>query len=317
MTEIHKDPISALHASYSEQRIPVNDEVSLRVVSWEPKGNDAGSPIVFVAGWVSVVAGWGEFLYALTRKHPVYYIETREKKSAVIRKRRLHTDDFRMERFAEDLITTCSEIPIDMEEAVLSGSSLGATVLLEALKHERLNAKGLFLVGPASEFHIPFALRWMPYLFPSSAYHVVKHFVVWYFRKFRVNVEKEPEQMRRYENTILSAHPLRIKLSGRAFMHYRVWPALDTVKVPTRIAYASSDKLHASDDMTRMVETIRTADLLPCESNKYMHSAPLAEDVCRFVSELEGGRPAREGRNRAGNDRPSERTLDLQEPNVP
>jgi len=317
MSDVFKDPISAHHASFSEQRIRVSEEVSLRVVSWQPKEVDGGSPIVFVAGWVSIVAGWAEFLSALTRKHPVYYIETREKKSAEIRKSRLRTDDFRMEKFAEDVITACSRLPIDMEEAILSGSSLGATVLLEALKHERLKAKGLFLVGPASEFHVPFALRWMPYLFPSPAYHFVKHFIVWYFRKFRVNVEKEPEQMRRYENTILSAHPLRIKLSGRAFMHYQVWPNLEAVKAPARIAYASTDMLHASNDMTRMAETIQRADLLPCESNKYMHSAPLAEDVCRFVAELQGGRPAQEGRNREGNDRPSKRTLHLQEPGVP
>jgi len=312
-----KDPISSHHASFSEQRIRVNEEVSLRVVSWQPKNDDAGSPIVFVAGWVSIVSGWADFLHALTRKHPVYYIETREKKSAEFRKSRLRTEDFRMEQFAEDLITACSGLPIDMEEAILSGSSLGATALLEALKHERLKAKGVFLVGPASEFRIPFGLRWMPYLFPSPAYHVVKHFVVWYFRKFRVNVKKEPEQMRRYENTILSADPLRIKLSGRAFMHYQVWPDLETVKAPARIAYASTDKLHASDDMTRMAETIQTADLLPCESNKYMHSAPLAEDVCRFVSELEGCRPAREAHSGKGQHRPSEKTLDLQEPGGP
>ena len=317
MAETHKDPISALHASFSEQRIRVSEQVSLRVVSWQPKNDDAGSPIVFVAGWVSIVAGWADFLHALTRKHPVYYIETREKKSAEIRKSRLRTDDFQMERFAEDVITACSGLPINMEEAIVSGSSLGATVLLEALKHERLKARGMFLVGPASEFHVPFALRWMPYLFPSPAYHVVKHFIVWYFRKFRVNVEKEPEQMHRYENTILSAHPLRIKLSGRAFMHYQVWPDLEAVKTPARIAYASSDKLHASDDMTRMAETIQTADLLPCESNKYMHSAPLAEDLCRFVSELEGGRPAREARIGDGQARPSERIQDTQEPGVP
>jgi pimeloyl-ACP methyl ester carboxylesterase len=317
MSNQFRDPISAHHASFSEQRIRVNEEVSLRVVSWQPKNDDSGSPIVFVSGWVSIVAGWAEFLHALTRKHPVYYIETREKKSAEIRKSRLRADDFRMERFAEDVITACSRLPVDMEEAIVSGSSLGATVLLEALKHERLKAKGVFLVGPACKFHVPFALRWMPYLFPSPAYHVVKHFVVWYFRKFRVNVEKEPEQMRRYQNTILSAHPLRIKLSGRAFMRYQVWPELETVKAPTRIACASTDKLHASDDMTRMAETIQTADLLPCESNKYMHSAPLAEDVCHFLSELQGGRPAREAHSGEGMDRPSQRTLDLQDPGGP
>jgi pimeloyl-ACP methyl ester carboxylesterase len=317
MSDLLRDPISAHHASFSEQRIPVNKEVSLRVVSWQPKNDDAGSPIVFVAGWVSTVAGWAELLYALTQKHPVYYIETREKKSAEIHKNRLRTDDFRMERFTEDVITACSRLPIDMEEAIVSGSSLGATVLLEALKHERLKAKGVFLVGPACEFRVSFALRWMPYLFPSPAYRVVKHFIVWYFRHFRVNVEKEPEQMQRYENTILSAHPLRIKLSGRAFMHYQVWPDLETVKAPTRIAYAPSDKLHASDDMTRMAETIQTADLLPCESNKHMHSARLAEDIGRFLADLEAREPAREPASGTATDQPTESTPDLQEPTVP
>jgi hypothetical protein len=69
--------------------------------------------------------------------------------------------------------------------------------------------------------------------------------------------------------------------------------------------------------MTRMAETIQTADLLPCESNKYMHSAPLAEDVCRFVSELQSGRPAPEAHRGEGKDRPSQRTLDLQDPGGP
>jgi hypothetical protein len=132
-----------------------------------------------------------------------------------------------------------------------------------------------------------------------------------------VDVEKEPEQMRRYENTILSAHPLRIKLSGRAFMHYQVWPDLETVKVPTRIAYASTDKLHASDDMTRMAETIRTADLLACESNKYMHSTPLAEDACRFVSELKEGIAFRETQGTTGTNRPADRAHGPQEQGLP
>jgi pimeloyl-ACP methyl ester carboxylesterase len=317
MAEIFRDPISAHHASYSERKIPVSEKASIRVVSWQPKNGERGCPIVFVAGWVSVVSGWSEFLYALSQKHPVYYIETREKKSAVIDKNRMRTDDFRMERFAHDVITACSELPIDMEEAILSGSSLGATVLLETMKRERLKARGAFLIGPASEFRIPWFLTWMPYLFPSPAYRIVRHFIVWYFRKFRVDVEKEPEQMQRYEKTILSAHPLRIKLSGRAFMRYKVWPDLETVRVPTRIAYASSDTLHASETISRMAQTIQQADLLPCESNRYMHSAPLAEDVGRFIMDLEACQPAREMRSVRTPDRTAEGGQDFQEPTLP
>jgi pimeloyl-ACP methyl ester carboxylesterase len=317
MKERFIDPISAHHASFSEHMIPADEDVSLRVVSWQPKSDDAGCPVVFVAGWVSVVSGWAEFLHALAKKHPVYYIETREKKSAHIRRKRLRPADFCMDCFARDLINVCSELPIDIKDSIVSGSSLGATVLLEAMKHERLNAKGAFLVGPASEFRVPLLLRWIPYLLPSRTYHFVKHFIVWYFRRFRVNVQKEPEQMRRYENTILSAHPLRIKLSGRAFMPYHVWPDLETVKAPTRIAYASTDKLHASDAMTRMADTIQWADLLPCESNKYMHSAPLAEDLARFITELEAVEPTGQTSGSAGNNRPAGKGLDLHDSDIP
>jgi pimeloyl-ACP methyl ester carboxylesterase len=266
---------------------------------------------------VSIVDGWAEFLYALSQKHPVYYLETREKRSAKINKKRLSANDLRMERFSQDVITACSKLPIDMEETIVSGSSLGATVLLEALKHQQLKAKGAFLVGPADEFHIPWLLAWMPYLFPSAAYYMVRHFIVWYFRRFRVNVEEEPEQMKRYENTILSAHPLRIKLSGRAFMRYQVWVDLETVRVPTRIAYAATDKLHAPDTITRMGNTLEHADLLPCESNKYMHSAPLAEDLCRFIEEVNARAPAREVSGHRETGRPVESGLDHQEPTVP
>jgi len=316
MAEIFRDPISVDHASYAERKVMVDEGVNLRVVSWQPKNDEAGCPIVFVAGWVSVVAGWAEFLHSLTKKHPVYYIETREKKSAEIRKSRLRTADFRMDRFAQDVITACSELPIDMEESIVSGSSLGATVLLEALKHQRLKVKGAFLIGPASEFRIPWFLAWMPYLFPSPAYYLVRHFIVWYFRHFRVNVKEEPEQMQRYENTILSAHPLRIKLSGRAFMRYQVWPDLETVRAPTRIAYASSDKLHASQTISRMANTIRQADLLPCESNKYMHSAPLADDVRKCIADMKTFLAAREISRVGATDRTAGAGHDLQEPTV-
>lgn len=313
MSEICREPISADHASFSEKKIPVDEHVSLRIVSWQPKDVEPSIPIVFIAGWVSIVAGWSEFIHTLTKEHPVYYIETREKESAEIRKKRLGTEDFSMEVFAQDVITACSRLPIDIEDAIVSGSSMGATVLLEALKHERLKARGTFLIGPTDEFHAPWLFRWVPYVFPASAYHLVKHYIVWHFRHFRVNVEKEPEQMRRYENTILSAHPLRIKLSARAFLRYKVWPQLETVRSPTRIAFASTDKLHASDSITRMAEVLEQADLLPCKSNKYMHSAQLAGDIDRFIIDLETCRPRRATAGNRAVGRSAKNSVDLQE----
>ncbi len=286
------------HARFRRHWAPVDRGVSLRVFSWTPLAGPTGPPIVFVPGWVSVVEGWKDLLHVLTRRHPLVYVETREKQSARFEGRRLRSRDFRIERFAHDLLAVCRHLAVPMEETLYSGSSLGATVILEALKYERLPAKGAFLIGPTCEFHIPLLLRWLPYLLPAFTYHVMKHFVVWYFRHFRVNVEREPEQMRRYEQTILSAHPLRIKLSARAFMHYKVWPDLETVRAPVGIAYAPTDKLHDRAEIVRMGELLSRSSLVPCESNRYMHSAALEREIERFIAGLDGEESGRTVGNR-------------------
>ena len=69
--------------------------------------------------------------------------------------------------------------------------------------------------------------------------------------------------------------------------------------------------------MARMAETIRHADLLPCESNKYMHSAPVAEDLGRFISDLDSFQPTRQASGDTATDRVAENARDLQEPSAP
>ena len=87
------DPIHS-GAAYSERWIAVQDGVELKVREWRP--DDTGQPpLYFVAGWVSVVEGWRPLLEVLVRRRPVIYIETREKRSAKIERRRMRVESFR------------------------------------------------------------------------------------------------------------------------------------------------------------------------------------------------------------------------------
>lgn len=277
------DPIHS-GAAYSERWIAVQDGVELKVREWRP--DDTGQPpLYFVAGWVSVVEGWRPLLEFLVRRRPLVYIETREKRSARIDRRRMRVESFTVQRLADDLCEIARVLEVDRSSAIWFGSSMGSTAILESLKGGRLPARAAFLVGPNATFRFPWWSR--PLLrVPAASYSVAKHLVIWYLRHFRVDARREPDQMRRYERTLNAAEPVRLKLSARAVIGYTLWPGLETIKAPAAIAYASSDVLHAESEAKSIVATLPAGLAIECPSNTYMHRAEVARDIEEFLAGL-------------------------------
>ena len=277
------DPIHS-GAVYTERWVAVQDGVELKVREWRP--DDTGQPpLYFVAGWVSVVEGWRPLLEVLVRRRPLVYIETREKRSARIDRRRMQVESFTVQRLADDLCEIARVLEVDRSSAIWFGSSMGSTAILESLKGGRLPARAAFLVGPNAAFRIPWWSRPMLRV-PAASYSVAKHLVIWYLRHFRVDARREPDQMRRYERTLNAAEPVRLKLSARAVVGYTLWAGLETVRTPVAIAYASSDVLHAESEAKSIVATLPAGLGVECPSNTYMHRAEVARDIDEFIAGL-------------------------------
>lgn len=282
------DPISAPGAYYKSEYISASDDVELKVLQWQPEKKEPEEsiePVIFVSGWISHVSGWAELLRSMTKKRPVFYIETREKISAHIKKEKIGINDFTIPRITLDLINVCKKLPIDPEQSIVMGSSFGATALLEALKNNGLNVRCAFLVGPNSEFSAhPLMQKLL--LLPDFSYHFLKYFALWYLRTFRVDAKKEPEQMQRYKLTIKNAHPRRIKMSVKAAMKYKLWPDLETVQIPTALAYAPTDTLHSKENIKKIAQTLPRGQIITCPTNRYMHSADLLKDIEGFIQNI-------------------------------
>jgi pimeloyl-ACP methyl ester carboxylesterase len=276
------DPISS-GVRFLHHRIEVEDGVTLTVFDWDP--GTGAEPLVFVAGWVSVIEGWRPLLEVLVREQPVVYIETREKRSAVIRRDRLRTESFAIPRLGRDVIEVCNQLEVDPARRVFFASSMGSNAVLEALKHDRLAGRGAFLIGPNAEFRFPAWGRALTYM-PASIYHLARPFMVWYLERFRVNVRDDPEQMARYRRTLKAAHPVRLKLSARAVLGYSLLPDLDTVRTPVAIAYSSADTLHGAGATRRLVDALPHGEAVECPTNTYMHTAAVADDLTRFIEGL-------------------------------
>lgn len=276
-------PIAAPGVRFTERWLEVEDGVELRLLSWRPEAGAVGPPVVFVAGWVSMVEGWAPVLEVLVRRQAVYYLETREKVSARIAATKLAVPTFAISRLAHDLQVLCAGLVEPPEEVILFGSSMGSNAILEALKHSRLGCRAAFVIGPNAEFAAPWWGRLLTRL-PATLYHVVKGPVLWYLRHHRVNAREDPGQMARYERTLGAADPLRLKLSARAVLDYSVWPDLETVTAPVAFAFAPGDTLHDPEPIRRMARIIPRGCTVECESNTAMHTAAVVARIDDFLT---------------------------------
>jgi pimeloyl-ACP methyl ester carboxylesterase len=280
-----KNPISVDGVRFTESRVSVEDGVDLRLFEWKPGRDTGAEPVLFVAGWISLVTGWRLLLEHLVQTRPVYYLETREKRSAAIDRRLMRPASFSIPRLAEDLIVAADQLGLAGDRTVLFGSSMGSNAILEALKNGRLSAKAAFLVGPNAEFFFPWWGRPLVHL-PAWVYSVAKPFVLWYLRNFRVNAREDPDQMARYVRTVRSADPKRIMLSARAVIDYQALPGLETISTPVAVAYAGSDILHGEGEVQRLVDAMPRGTAVSCPSNTYMHTAAVAADLERYLAGL-------------------------------
>jgi hypothetical protein len=284
VVSVTQDPVGLEGARYSERYVEVEPGVELLVRIWEPDEPELDWPLLFVPGWISLPHGWISMLQGLARRQRVFYVETREKATA--RYGRAFTPaDQTIERNAADLVAVSRLLPGDAERRVWMAASLGATILLPALASGDLPARAAFVISPQAHFHYPWWVRPLTYT-PDWLYPPARDFILWYLRSFKVDTEREPEQMARYERTMNAAEPRRLKFSARSFGGYDVWGLLGDISAPVGVAHASSDTLHASDDVERLIAGLPRGADIPCPSNLYMHRADVLEDLDRFLDGL-------------------------------
>lgn len=266
-----------------EEYIETSDAVSLKLIDFIPEADSPEKPIVvFVAGWISLISGWGNVLKQLTSRYRTLYLETREKKSARLPANM--TVDFSVGRMSKDIKELLQQKVPPERPFCFAGSSLGSTTILDYLSQNSRQSFNAFLIAPNCEFSFPLwfllALRFLP----AAFYTVIKPVVKWYLREIRLDKNKEPEQVRKYEGTLDAAEPKRLKASAWALKDYSLWHKLSKVKTPVLIIGAESDLLHGVKEMEKMVALMPFARLKIMASNKETHSKKAGEFIARQIS---------------------------------
>lgn len=270
----------------TESMVPMTDGVSLKVIDFNPEKSESGKPsVIFIAGWISLISGWQGVLKELTPEHRTFYIESREKKSSLLPEKTKVS--FTMDRIREDISDLVDRLIPENEKFVLAGSSLGASAILEFCASGKRKPECAILVGPNEEFRFPKFLGAIIPLIPPAMYFAVRPVIKWYLRNFRLDKKKEKAQVEKYEKTINLADPYKLKANALALKNYSIWNRIQGITTPCLIFGATTDKLHSTEKMKRLIELIPEVQYIELASNTDTHSEKAGRIMVDYLGKKE------------------------------
>jgi pimeloyl-ACP methyl ester carboxylesterase len=253
--------------------------VELLTVIFMPPEPPDNPPVIFIPGLASVIENFRETVIELTRHHTVYYVETREKRSAKItRKHR-----FTVEDVTSDIVHFADMKFPSGSAYVIAGYSLGATAIAEAFPLLGNKPVKIILIEPNSSF--PFQ-GWLLFLARAARviYYPMKPFLKWYLRRFRINLAEDYEMYRINCRILDSAEPARIGAAIRDLSPYRMNGCLQAISVPALVVVASKDRFHSHDEGMDIARQIKGALYLDLADNKTTHSTEMGRIISDFIS---------------------------------
>ncbi len=276
--------LSDTYENYAEETyVTMSDGVKLRVLHTKPNTGQYLPPLVLVPGLGSIVPGWDRVLLPLKDKIPIYYIETREKKSSKFPKKK----KFEPIRFGYDLKEVLDYFNIKDKEYVIMGSSLGANTIIYALANHYIDPLVAIIIGPNPTFPIPTPLKVILPLIPIQTVDLLRPLIKWYVKIFEVDMKTEPEQGWKYERVVDEMEGWKIKYVACGFKDMYLYPMLHKIKAPSILIGAIADKMHKAENTKKFAELIPNAVYVELFTNKAAHSEPMVHFITGLYKHID------------------------------
>ena len=266
----------------SESMLEMSDGVSLKMIDFTPQNISQKKPvIIFVAGWISLISGWKGALKVLTSEYRVIYLDSREKQPSVILN--VKKVNFSMKRLKLDLKEVIEKVVPPQREFILAGSSLGATTILEYCGTESRKPSSAILVAPNNGFKFPKIPGLIITVIHPSLYIFIKPFIKWYIRNFRLDKKNNMKQVEKYENTLDFADPYKLKRNALALKNYSLLESIKNIDIPCLIIGATTDKLHGTDDIRRILRILPYSTYIELTTNDDTHSEKAGHIIADYI----------------------------------
>lgn len=271
--------------SVSEYNVKMSDGAAIRVIDFIPPGSaDSGPVIIFVAGWISLISGWKGLLREITPLFRTIYMETREKTSSNVPL--VKKNNFSMDRLKQDISDLIKSVIPGNADFILAGSSLGASSIIEYSVDCEILPSAAVLIAPNPQFRFPEFFNYILPAIPPSMYFAIKPVIKWYLRNFRVDKKNSPEQVVKYEKTIDAANPYKLKANALALIGYRISDHLENISFPCLVIGATTDRLHGTESIKKIAESIPRGEYMELASNKETHNERAGRLIVEYVNRV-------------------------------
>ncbi len=269
-------------SSYTFAYISVSDGIKLFEIHFTPPKLSPFPPVIFLAGWGSLIHSWEIVLKEMTKDFEVYYLETREKGSAI------HPSEqhLNINTLGNDLPHVLNDHGLEDKGYIMFGSSLGATVILDSMSRNKINPSLAVLIGPNAEFNAPKFWIWVARITPPFLYHLVKPAVKWYMKKKYINMDEDPKQYEKYAWSLDEANPSRLRRSALQFAKYKIWDRLGKIHQKVLIFTGSKDAMHGYENTVKIAEMLSNCNLIDLETNARTHSVEMVNHMRSNLMEI-------------------------------
>lgn len=260
--------------------LQVTDQVALRVLCYSPAFNCGNNPIVIIGGLSTIVDSFRNIICDLTKDFPLYFVETRERATSVIK----GNVQFDIATMGMDNVAVIRLLGLEDRKYILMGYSFGASVIADSYGFLKSKPGYVLFMEPTPAFHYPgwsiFLIRW----FGVPLYKLLKPIGKWYLGKFLINKREDNEMAVISSQSLDNADPEKLRKSILAISNYTVWGKLDAIDCPVLIIGTSKDHLHNHDEITRMVTEIKNCTFTDMETNLRTHSSEMGEVIRSYIN---------------------------------
>ena len=270
-------PGTKIKTSYIE----VSSGIQLFQVHFKPKKITNYPPVIFIPGWGSFIQGWKIVLREMSKDFEIYYLETREKSSAIHKKEQ----EITIENIGDDIAKVTALINLKDDGFIALGSSMGATAILDAMAEEKFSPSLAVLIGPNIEFNIPRFLIIILSIIPVQFYKVIRPFAKWYMKKKYIDMDSDSKQYDKYSYVLDNVHFDRTRRSALSFKKYSFETKIEQIKKRILVFSGDKDILHNYERTVDMVRRIKGSKLINLKTNDKTHSEEMVRKMRDYLDQ--------------------------------
>ena len=270
-------PGTKIKTSYIE----VSNGIQLFQVHFKPKKITNYPPVIFIPGWGSFIQGWKIVLREMSKDFEIYYLETREKSSAIQKEEQ----EITIENIGDDIARVTALINLKDDGFIALGSSMGATAILDAMAEEKFSPSLAVLIGPNIEFNIPRFLIIILSIIPVQFYKVIRPFAKWYMKKKYIDMDSDSKQYDKYSYVLDNVHFDRTRRSALNFKKYSFETKIEQIKKRILVFSGDKDILHNYERTVDMVRRIKGSKLINLKTNDKTHSEEMVRKMRDYLDQ--------------------------------